>query len=477
MITIDPNVVRSVAEITALSVSALVLGNGMIQNGINVVNLLVAGWKLAHAAPERDSQSLWSRYNDIAPPITLLVPAYNEEATIVESVRSLLALQYPNHEVIVVNDGSKDGTVQRLIEAFELEPAKRAYQRTVPCEDIRSLWVSRQHPNLLVADKENGGKADALNAAINLSRMPLVCAIDADSVLEPDSLIRATKPFMDNAEPVVAVGGTIRVANGCKFRGGRVVEVRLPTSLIALFQSIEYLRAFLLARLAWSSLGVLTLISGAFGVFERRTVLAVGGYSLGTVGEDLELIIKIHRYMRDNGQDYAVQFVAEPVCWTEVPTSLGVLASQRSRWQRGALETFFKHKDMMWRARYGRIGIFGLGQMLVVDVLGPPIEVLGYLLVPLMWWLGVLSAEHFMAFFAVIFVFGVFLSVGALILEEAELHRVPRARDLFVLLLVAIVENFGYRQLNSVFRVYGTWQFLRGSTGWGEMKRAGFRSE
>lgn len=298
--------------------------------------------------------------------------------------------------------------------------------------------------------------------------------IDADSVLEQDALLRAVQPFIDDPERTVAVGATVRVANGCNIEHGHVVEVALPGRLLALFQALEYLRAFLMARLAWSQFGTLTIVSGAFGVFRRQVIVDIRGYSTDTVGEDLELVIKIHRHMCERGRDYRVEFVPEPVCWTEVPETLRGLGRQRARWHRGALETFAKHRDMLLKPRYGRMGSIGMPNMLLVDVLGPPIEVLGYLLVPSLWYLGLLSIDYLLAFLAVTFSFGVAISVGALLLEELELRRYPRTRDMAMLFFAAIFENFGYRQLNNFWRVRGLWEYLRGVKSWGVMTRRGF---
>jgi cellulose synthase/poly-beta-1,6-N-acetylglucosamine synthase-like glycosyltransferase len=326
----------------------------------------------------------------------------------------------------------------------------------------------------LVIDKENGGKADALNAGINVARSPLFCAVDADSLLEADALLRATQPFVDDPERVVAVGGTIRLANGCQVRNGRILSIGVPRNIVALFQVVEYIRAFLMARLAWSQLNALMLISGAFGIMRRSVALEVGGYSLGTVGEDLELIVKIHRYMRDRNQEYEIRFIPDPVCWTEAPESMNVLSRQRRRWQRGALETFFKHKDMLLNPRYGIAGMLGFPHILLVDVLAPPIEAIGYLLMPIFWATGAISWEFFAAYLALTFAFGVFISVGTLVLEEMELKRFPTPSDLMILTLAAVAENFGYRQINNLWRIRGWWEYLRGSQSWGEMTRKGF---
>ena len=452
---------------TALVLSAVIIATGVAQNLIFTLQLGLAYRLLQRKPPTPKHQQLWWRYSDVAMPISLLVPAYNEEATVVENVRSLLALHYPSFEVIAVNDGSKDDTLSSLVEAFDLEPIERAYEREVVHAPIRGLYGSPRHPNLLVVDKENGGKSDALNAGINLSRSLLFCAIDADSILEADALLRAVQPFVEEPDRTVAVGGSIRVANGCTIRAGRVVEIGLPSRLLPLFQTVEYIRAFLMARLAWSELRSVILVSGAFGIFQRRTAVAVGGYSHGTVGEDLELVVKIHRYLREQRADYLIRFVPEPVCWTEVPSSLGALGRQRTRWQRGTLETFAKHARMLFNPRYGRVGFLGFGNMLLVDVLGPTVEVAGYLLIPLFWSAGLISWPYFAAFLALTFVFGVFISVGSLVLEEIELRRVPGVRDLLILAAAAVLENFGYRQLNSIWRLIGCWQFLRGVRSWG----------
>lgn len=462
-------------EIVLRVILAVVIATGLVQNAIYSAQLVLARDALSRIAPERRLGLLWRRYADLSPPISLLVPAYNEERSIVDSLQSMLALNYPSIEVIAVNDGSDDRTLEVMIESFRLERVWRAFEEAVPHKAIRGLYATPDLPKLLVVDKENGGKADALNAGINLSRAPIFCAIDADSVLETDALLRAVKPFIDDPTRTVAVGGTIRLANGCRVEAGRVTAIRLPTSFLALMQTVEYLRAFLMARLAWSELGALTIISGAFGLFRRQVAVAVGGYSHGTVGEDFELVLKMHRHLREQNREYRISFIPEPVCWTEAPESWSVLGRQRSRWHRGALETFARHREMLFRPRYGRVGSLGLGYVLLVDVIGPPIEVLGYVLVPVLWTLGYLSVDYFLAYLALTFVFGVFISVGALVLEELSLRRFPRARDLVVLTLAAVIENFGYRQASNFWRLRGLWQYLRRQQGWGTMVRTGFK--
>lgn len=454
--------------------SATIIGLGVLQNLVYLFQLFLAYAELRINTPLQMDSALWRLLkSDVTMPISLLVPAYNEETTIVDSVTSLMALHYPNFEIIVVNDGSSDGTLAKMLEAFDLKPTSRSFPESVPHKPIRGLYASPRYPKLFVVDKANGGKSDALNAGINLSRFPLFCTIDADSILEADALLRAVQPFVDDPK-VVAVGGTIRIANGCRIHAGAVTEIALPRQILPLFQTVEYLRAFLIARLAWSRLKTLLIISGAFGVFKRQIVVEVGGYSHGTVGEDIEIIVKIHRHMRETKTEYRMHFLPEPVCWTEAPTTLRALGRQRSRWQRGALETFFKHKRMALNPRYGVVGLLGFGNSLLVDVLGPPLEVLGLIMLPIFWSLGLLSATYVAAFYSLSFVFGVFISVGSLFLEELELRRYPRARDLIILTLAAVAENFGYRQMNNLWRIRGYWQFLTGAKSWGHMTRAGF---
>ncbi len=462
--------------LVATAIAWVIVGLGMAQTAVYLLQLVIAAYALSQRPPVARSALLWNRYGDVAPPIALIVPAYNEEMNAVVSVRSMLALEYPNYEVVVVNDGSKDGTLERLVEAFDLVKFERPYEEALPHEPIRGLYASRRTDRLFVVDKVNGGKADAQNAGINVCRAPIFCVIDGDSILEPDALMRAAQPFIDDPERTIAVGGTIRIANGSRIDDGRVAEVRLPRKILPLFQVVEYLRAFLMARLAWSRINTLMLVSGAFGVFRRAEVVAAGGFTKGSMGEDLDLVIKLHRHMIHSGCKYRIQFIPEPVCWTEAPETLKILARQRSRWQRGALECFFRYRSMLFNPRYGRIGFLGLGHVMVVDVLGPVAEVIGYVLLPTLWLLGILDAEYLLAFTALVFIYGVCVSVCSLILEEAELQRFPRAADLAVLAVAAVIENFGYRQINNFWRVTGWWQHLRGGHGWGEMTRTGLAS-
>jgi cellulose synthase/poly-beta-1,6-N-acetylglucosamine synthase-like glycosyltransferase len=452
----------------------LIIFIGVGQNLVSLLQLFIATQVLKEADIHDRNEGLWQRTAPGATPIALIAPAYNEANTIVESLKSLLSLHYPFYEVIVVNDGSRDETLQILIDNFDLKPSSRAYDLEVQHKPIRQIYQSPRYKNLVVIDKENGGKADALNAGINLSRAPLFCAVDADSMLEREALLLATEPFRENPEEVIAVGGTIRVANGCLVQGGKVVKVGLPRKLLPLIQNVEYIRAFLIARVAMSELRVLTMISGAFGIFLRKSAIAAGGYATDTVGEDYELVLRMHRYHIENKIPYRIVSAPAPVCWTEAPDTLRILGSQRRRWQRGSLETFFRHRHMLFNPRYGRIGMIGMPFSLLVDVLGPISEIAGYLLVPTLYFSGMLNADYALAFLGLTFVFGIYISAGSMILEEVSLHRMPRAIDLLKVLGIILIENIGYRQLCNVWRIQGWYEFLRKRKGWGKMTRTGF---
>jgi cellulose synthase/poly-beta-1,6-N-acetylglucosamine synthase-like glycosyltransferase len=384
---------------------------GIAQNLVSVVQLFVSTRSLKEADIHDRNEGLWQRSAPGSTPIALIAPAYNEAYTIVESLKSLLSLHYPFYEVIVVNDGSRDATLQILIDNFDLKPSPRAYDLEVKHKPIRQIYQSPRFKNLVVIDKENGGK---------------------------------------------------------------VVKVGLPRKLLPLIQTVEYIRAFLIARVAMSELGILTMISGAFGIFRRKAAVAAGGCATDTVGEDYELVLRMHRYHIENKIPYRIVSAAAPVCWTEAPDTLRILASQRRRWQRGALETFFRHRHMLFNPRYGRIGMIGMPMSLLVDVFGPIAEIAGYVMVPILYFSGMLNADYALAFLGLTFVFGIYISAGSMTLEEISLHRIPRAVDLLKLLGIVLIENLGYRQLSNVWRIQGWYEFLRKRKGWGKMTRTGF---
>ena len=407
------------------------------------------------------------------PPVTLIAPAYNEEPTCVESTRSLLTLRYPSYDILVVNDGSTDGTLERMKAAFDLKEAARAPVAQLDTAPVRAIYRSAVHPNLWVIDKENGGKADALNTGINFCRHPLFCAMDADSLLEPEALTRIVRAFLEDAT-TVAAGGVIRIVNGCRVRSGIVEEVRLPKSFLARIQVLEYLRSFLAGRMGWDALDATLIISGAFGMFSRRHVVEVGGYLHDTVGEDMELVVRLHRHCREKGEPYRVAFVPDPVAWTECPEDARVLGRQRDRWQRGLVESLWRNRVMILNPKYGRIGMLAAPYYFFLEVLGPVIESLGYVTFVAALLLGRASTPYVLAFLAVAFALGISLSFAAVGLEELSFRRYPRMRDLVTLLVIAVVENVGYRQLSIWWRLRGMISKLRGTTTWGAMERKGF---
>lgn len=459
----------------------IVLGYFLLINGVYAVLYIISYFELSsYTRKEKFSGFSDLLSSDFAPAVSVIVPAYNEEATIAASVRSFLALQYPRHEVIVVNDGSKDGTLDVLIQEFKLWGSDQPIQQELKTAPLKAVYRSASE-RLTLIDKENGGKADALNLGICAAKYPFVCCIDADIILEEDALLRIARPLIESSE-VVAVGGIVRVANGCEIDHGRVVNVRTPKSSLALFQAVEYLRAFLAGRTAWSVLNCMLIISGAFGMFRRRDLIEANGYAHDTVGEDMEVVTRMHRALRERKQRYKVVFVPDPVAWTEVPETLRVLHRQRDRWHRGLLDTLSRHRRMMLNPRYGTVGMIGMPYYFLFESFGPVVELLGYIVFIVSIGLALEAGkqvnlvffEFAIAFFVAAVVLGILLSVAAVLLEELRLRRYPRWRDLGKLTLFGILENFGYRQLNTLWRVVAIFSYFRKSTEWGAMERKGF---
>ena len=406
------------------------------------------------------------------PPISVIMPAYNEAATIATSVRSMLQLEYPEIEVIVVNDGSRDGTLEALRREFALVPYPEAYWRRLEVKPVRSIYRSTRFPNLRVVDKENGGKADAVNAGVNAARYPLACVVDADSILERASLRRVVIPFLTSPH-TVASGGTVRIANGCEVRGGFLETVGLPRKLLPLLQVVEYLRAFLFGRLGWAPMNAVPIISGAFGLFRKDALIDAGGFRVGSIGEDMELVVRLHRVNRLTGRPYHIAFVPDPICWTDAPESLEVLRKQRARWQRGLGESLQFNRALLFHPRGGAPGWIMFPFMVAFELLSPLVEVAGYVLMALGFALGVISATAFWTFILLAVALGLMLSASALLLEEMTFHIYKRPSELAALAAAALIENFGYRQLIALWRLHGLWQWASGRTGsWGEMKRS-----
>ncbi len=428
-------------------------------------------WEQGRLAEDEDFQRLMQ--SDALPPITILVPAYNESATIEASVTAILTLEYRNFEVIVVNDGSKDDTMGRLRHAFDLFEIPRTYPDTIPSAPVRAVYRSRARTRLMVIDKENGGKADSLNAAINASRFPLVIAVDADTLIEPDALLRLTRPFLLGRK-IAAVGGTVRVANSCTVKDGRVADARVPRRFLPGIQVVEYLRAFLFGRLGWNRLGGSLVISGAFGLFRKEYLLAIGGYRLESIVEDMDLVIRLHRYLRRQKIAYEISFIPDPVAWTEVPESGRILGRQRERWHRGLIAAVWEYRGMLFNPRYGRVGLVAVPFFALGEMLAPLIEVLGYVVTIVGLAYGVINVSFALLFLLVAWGYGMLLSLWAVALEEASFRRYRRVGDLARLLLFATLEAFGYRQRTVWWRLKAFVTVWRRRQVWGEMTRKGF---
>ncbi|MBS3818345.1 glycosyltransferase family 2 protein [bacterium] len=400
-------------------------------------------------------------------PITIVVPAYNEESTIINNLKSLLSLKYPQYEVVVVDDGSTDGTLQRLKKEFRLVETQKPIKLVISHKAIKKVYLSLDFGHLIVVHKENGGKTDALNAGINASSYPLFCSIDADSILDKEGLLRAARQFVIDKR-VISTGGIIRVLNGSKVEKGEIVDYHPPRRMVENFQVVEYIRGFLSGRTAWNYLGSLLIISGTFALFRKDLAIAVGGYR-ETVGEDMDLIVRFHKYCRENHIPYRILFVPDPVCYTQVPSDFKSLWKQRNRWQRGLVDSLYFSRKMFLNPRYGTVGLFGVPYFLFVETLGPMVELLGYVGFLLFLVFGVLNWTFALLFFVVAILWAMWINIGSILVDELLYKRYKRFRDVMKLCVFGLIEMLGYRQMISFFRFWASFQFRRKK--WGKAKR------
>lgn len=444
--------------------------------------------------------------NDFYPLVSLIVPAYCEEVTIEENIRSLIRLDYPCFEIVVVNDGSKDRTVEVLREAYAMVRSDVDYDPVLGCMPIRGCYratveLPAKIKRLVLLDKENGGKADAINAGINASQGAYVASMDADSLLVPNALELAMQPVLDAPNEVVTVGGQVALSNGCTVEGGEMAEVALPRSWVGRFQIVEYMRSFTQSRTALGSINALLVLSGVFAIFRRKTLIEAGGFltqhmrsrvgveycgaGSETVCEDMEVVVRLHRYLRDRDRPCRAECLPFPLAWTEAPEIWQHLGKQRNRWYRGLWEVLWLHRKMIFRRRYGRIGLFALPYQLLFEALAPILETLGYVIVPLSIAVGILDFQALIAFIAFALAFNLLLSVGSVALSIRRLRASGAHRELvlldyrgfrtIVLLVVSsFLSNLGYRQYLIWWQLRGLKDFLAGRKSWDKFARQGF---
>lgn len=400
-------------------------------------------------------------------PVSILVPAYNEEQTIVASIMAQLQLYFPEYEVIVINDGSSDGTLQTLIDNFGLEPAKIFYEEIIEHNPIKKIYKSKKYDNLIVIDKVNGGKADGLNAAINVSKHPLFCCVDADSLIEYDSVLRSIAMFSED-RGVIAVGGKIGILNGSRVENNKLVERLVPNTLIETFQILEYSRGFLAGRTAWDEFGSLLIISGAFGIFKKDLVKKIGGYR-HTIGEDFDLLMRMYKYCYENNIKHSTHFVPDTVCWTQCPADYQSLMKQRNRWHRGLLETLYFNRSMILNPKFKKIGMIGIPYFILIEALSPIITFLGVISIIVLYLFNIINKDAIVIFFLLEFAWGAILNIGSMSLELFVVHRFKRAKDIFKILIVSFIEPFYYRPLLKIETFLATFNFMNSS--WGQVKR------
>ncbi|MCU1306911.1 MAG: glycosyltransferase [Acidobacteriaceae bacterium] len=420
-------------------------------------------------------------YGDLAdspvtPPVALIIPAYNEQDAAVATVASLLELNYPEKEIIVVDDGSTDDTALRLIEHFQLQRMDLVFRAAVPVKKPFAFYHNPEFPALLLISKENGGKADALNVGISMARSPYFCTVDADSIIERDALLRLMAPIVHSNVNTVVSGGVVRIANGCTLENGQIRDIRLPKSWLERCQVVEYIRTFLFGRPGWNFLNATFICSGAFCLLQKESVVLAGGFTTDTVTEDIDMIATLHRYLKDKGWKYRMVFTTDPVCWTEAPHSVSMLAKQRRRWQLGLMQTVMKHHEMIGNPRFGLMGLFSMPFHAYIEAAGCVVEAAGTILLPFSFLVGAMPFGLFLLLMFLAVGYGTLLSMGSVLLAEATVRRYPSYRDVLTLILFSLVENFGYRQMVTFFRAQGVLQYVMGVRKWELVKHRGLET-
>ncbi len=463
----------------------------IVENGIILITIFIFGSYVTLAMFSAFSMLKYIRKNSfvdykvllsspLAPSISVIAPAYNEGKTIIDNIRSLLSLHYNDFEVIIINDGSTDDSMEKIIKAYDLELVDFVYEEKIPTQPIRGIYKSRNKAfsKLIVIDKKNGGKSDAMNAGINFSQKEYISVVDVDSVLVEDALLIMAKPFLEETESkIIASGGVIRIANSCKIEDGKITEIKLPRKFLPRIQVLEYTRSFLMGRMAWSKLNGLLLVSGAFGMFNRDIVVKVGGYNTNLVGEDMELIVRMRRYMADHKQKYRVIYIPDPLCWTEVPATLKVLGRQRDRWTRGTMESLFIHFKLFFNPRYGSLGLLGHPYWFFFEWLAPIFEFVGLIYFIIIAILGIPNWPFFFLLLGVVYFFAVTMSHWAILFEELSFHRYQRKREVIKMLFTSMLEPIFYHPFILIFSIRGNFKYFIGEKSWGAMERVGFSDD
>ena len=404
-------------------------------------------------------------------PISIVVPAYNEEVTVVETVKSLLQLDYKVYEIIVVDDGSKDNTSKKLIEAFQMQPTRRPIHRQIPCSQVEFVYeTSEQKVPLSLIRKKNGGKADALNTGINASMYPYFICMDADSVLQYDSLQKIARPILEEPD-IVAVGGAVRPSNDVEIENGRVKKYRLPKNILACMQVLEYDRSFLASRILFDKFNGSLIISGAFGLFKKSVVIDAGGYDPSTMGEDMELVVKLHEYCVSTGMPYRIRYATDAICWTQAPEKLNDLKKQRRRWHLGLFQSMWKHRKRLANPKYGAVSFVSYLYFLLYELLSPFIEVFGVFTMVLAFSVDFLNVPFMLLFFAIYAVFGSVLSLTAFFARIHTIDLKLSVGDVGKALLLCAFEITCLRFVLAFVRLTAFAGYKKKKHSWGSIER------
>ncbi|HVI45750.1 MAG TPA: glycosyltransferase family 2 protein [Chitinophaga sp.] len=417
----------------------------------------------------------------LTPGISVIAPAYNEAVTIIPNVRSLLTLNYPRFEVIIVNDGSTDETLEKLINEFELSEIDFAYNQQLTCQPVKRFFKSDNpaYAKLLVVDKVNGkSKADAVNAGINAASFAYFLNTDVDCILDRNTLLKLIRPFMDEETRVIATGATLRMANSCEADAGMLTSIKPPEEWLPRFQEMEYIRSFVLGKMGWTSINAVPNVSGGLGLFDKEIVVKAGGYDPKSLGEDMDMIIRMCKYMCEQKLEYAVRYIPETLCWTESPSTFKVFGRQRTRWARGLLQIFSTHRSVLFNPKYKRLGLIVFPYNFIFELLAPLIEFVGLLYYIYIVVFNIINWDFAVILLLFIYTFSVFISSLAILWDQLTFRYYQSWKDVAKLCMMTFLEPFLYHPLVLFFAMRGYLYQLTGKKhGWGNMQRKGFKQQ